>query len=161
MTLRYTSVATVAGLYPMVGSVTTLTSADLYKFAYDAEAMVDGYVARLYDTTSTAGIPLLEALATDITMYNVLAKRIFTQERLKDSGWPDRFKEAKDTLKEIAEGTISLVVSGGTLNSVRTDRAQIWSTTKGYVPTIAELDERLHRVDPDKIDDLESERDVP
>ena len=92
---------------------------------------------------------------------NVLARRVFTQERMKESTWPQVFKEALGQLEEIAKGSIQLVGSDGTLVPTLSGNREMWSNTKDYHPTfvdgLSDLDQ-FH--DPDKIDDLEDDKDL-
>lgn len=157
----YTTVARIYDVLPRLETdVTDLTSAQIVGFIEDAEAEINAMVANLYTVPIAGGPPLLRAVATDMALYRILSRRLFTQERLQNSVWPDRFKEAQDLLKEIASGKTPLVDSGGTLVGNRRDVARVESNTMNYHQTFSELGGLDHFIDPDKIDDLEDERDL-
>jgi phage gp36-like protein len=158
----YTTVSRVYLADPQVGSVSDITSATIATvFIADAEAMIDSYLAKYYTTpVSVAGVtfPVLTAIATDITLYRILSHRVFTQERLKNSPWPDKFKEAIKWLEGIADGSITLVASDGSIAPDLQTNVEMWSNTRTYIPTMSELPEEQSNVDTIKIDDLESDR---
>ena len=61
MALRYTSVARIYDLEPMIGSLTEITSAILVTaFAEPAEAEMNARLAWLYDVPVSSGVPVLE-----------------------------------------------------------------------------------------------------
>src|SRR3990172_2218432 len=125
MVLTYTAVERIYDIEPELREVSDLTSAQVVKFAEDAEAEINGAVARFYVVPVLGGPPLLTAVATDIAIYRILSRRVFTQERMKDSTWPDRFKESRDILAKVASGEFSLVDSVGTIIGGRTDVAKV------------------------------------
>jgi phage gp36-like protein len=160
--VKYTTVARIYEHDPMVGSVTDITSAVIADvFIADAEAEVDSALGRFYTLPiSVAGVtfPLLTAISTDLTLYALLSQRIFTQEQLKDSTWPDRFKEARTLLDQLASGARLLIDSSGQLLADRADIAEVWSNTMDYVPTMSELDPEYSSIDSEKSEDLSSDR---
>ncbi len=161
MALQYTSVNRIYDLEPMIGSVTTLTSSQiLTAFAEPAEARMNAVLARNYTVPVDGTVPILQSLADDISVYFILAKRIFPAQRLKDSAWPDRFKEALTVLDDIGSGKTILVNSAGTLIGARTDIADVKSNTSGYQSTFHEGADVDQVQDPDKIDDLLDARDL-
>lgn len=155
----YTSVDRVLEQEPMLGSVTTLTSAHMFTFVQDAEAEVDATIALRYAVPVTGEPPILRTVATDLAIYRIL-RRFYTQERLKDSVWPQAFKEARDTLKMLAEGSKLLVDTSGTLIAARSDVDEVWSSTEAYHPTFHEGPRGSHIVDEDKLEDIADERDL-
>jgi phage gp36-like protein len=162
----YTTVDRVLQADPQIGSVSDITSSQIATvFIADAEAMIDSYLAKYYTTPVSAAnvtFPVLTAIATDITIYRILSHRVFTQERLKNSVWPDRFKEGIAWLEGIAQGGVTLVgvnsEGGGVVQPDIATNVEMWSNTIGYHPTMSELDEEYSTVDSEKIDDLELDR---
>jgi phage gp36-like protein len=152
MPVSYTSVARMLERFPEFGSVTTLTSAQLYGYAADAEALVNAKIARHYALPLAVTPPLLETVSTDIAIYYTLAKRLFTQERLNASPWPDRYKEALAILDQIATGQVTLVGTDGSLVAARTDVAEVWTTTQRFTPTFHEGPWTTQIQDADKIE---------
>lgn len=158
--VSYTTVSLMLTTLPDLGSVTTLTSAHLYTYASQAEALVNARLARHYSLPLATVPPLLEAVSTDIAVYYALVKRLFTAERLNASPWPERYKEALETLEGVADGTLTLVDTAGTIIGARTDIAEVYSTTQGYTPTFHEGPWTTHVQDDDKIEDETDKRDI-
>lgn len=159
----YTSVDRMKLVLADLGSVTTLTSQQMWTFGIDAQAEMNARLARLYTLplmTTTVTVPILTALATDLAIYRVLSRRLFTAERLAASPWPDRYKEAQRTLEQIATGEVLLVTTSYTVIDGRTDIAEVWSTTKDYVPTFWEGPPGTSVVDEDKLEDGANARDL-
>ena len=70
----------------------------------DAEAEIDGYVAAQYGVPILAPIPrLLKALAIDITVYKLYARRQRVPDDVKDM-----YREAMRKLEQIARGILLL-----------------------------------------------------
>lgn len=163
MAVKYTTVARLYQHDPMIGSMTDLTSLQLADvFITDAEAEIDSWLVRSYTipiSVAGATFPMLTAIATDLALYGVFSQRIFTQEKLKDSTWPDRFKEARTMLEMLASGKMLLLDSSGTILGDRSDVAEVWSNTMGAIPTTSELDPEYSVVDPNKQEELASDRD--
>ncbi len=159
--LAYTSVDRLYDILPEVGSDSTLTSAQiLTAFAIPAESEINARISRLYAVPVPGVVPLLEAIADDLAMYRILSRRIMTRDMLKDSGWTDRFKEARETLDAVATGKTLLVNSAGDLIGSRTDVAEVRSNVSAYQPTFHEGSDLDHVIDKDKIDDILSDRDL-
>ena len=158
----YTSVDRVYDVEPMIGSIDDLTSSQvLTAFIEAAEAEINARIATHYVVPITGSVPLLVAIADDLSIYRILTRRIFTQTQLENSTWPDRFKESMDTLALIAKGEIKLVDSAGTLIGARTDVAQVRTNNMNYQPTFHEGGDWVDQVkDHDKTDDLLDDRDL-
>lgn len=159
MALNYTSVDRIYDIEPMVGSVSDLTSAQIVTFAEHAEAHVNAKLARSY-SVPVAGAPVLDAISTDLAIYRILSRRIFPQDRLQNSDWPDRFKEAEELLDALASNEVLLPSSDGTIVAQRTDEAEVKTTTEGYHPTMWEGPWTEQIQDADKIDDQSVDRDL-
>ena len=162
MPVSYTTVSLMVMTLPDLGSITTLTSAHLYGYAEQAESLINAKIARLYSLplTAPAKIDPIWKIATTVGIYYTLVQRLFTQERLNSSPWPDRYKEDMALLDQIATGEIPLVDGSGTIVGGRTDVAEVWSTTKDYEPTFHEGPWSLQIQDEDKIEDELDKRDL-
>lgn len=155
----YTTVSNMLAVVAAIGSNSNLTSAALHGAIVNAEALVNGRIARQYSLPiASTPVPLLTAIATDLSLYRVLAMSVFTQEQLKDSQWPRVFKEAMATLDQIAAGGLSLVDSAGAIVSPRGDLAPALSSTSDYLPTFTELEPVDWVQDSEKLDALRDER---
>ena len=89
---------------------------------------------------------IIKSLAEDIASYFVM-RGLYSGKSPSINEWIDKYKEAKETLEKIAEGTLQ--IEGITLKI-----GTIQSTTKGYKPTFDERDETNWKTDPNKLEDL-------
>ena|SRR6185295_1454218 len=158
---EYTSVDRILDLEPDVGSVSNLSSQQVNDvFIKPVESYIDGRLAKLY-TVPITNCPVIQGIADELTLYKILVLRVFTRQKLKDSTWPDRLKNAEDTLKMIADGTLSLVDSSGTDIPVNTTNgAFAFSNTQGYNQTFDEGDSLSQDRDQNKLDDIRAKRDL-
>jgi len=147
----YTSVAAVLALVPMVGSVTSVMSADIVTFINAAESIVNAKVSKAYTVPVTPAPPLLETLTVDLTVYRLLSLRFFTQEQMNRSVWPDRFKESLAILNDIGAGKVPLLTGSGTVIESDKGAAAMSSSTLNYQQTFTEDDPERSFVDTDKI----------
>jgi len=159
MALTYTSVDRIHTMVPQIGSLSTLTSAQTVELAEYGEAELNARIVKMYSVPVSGTVPLLQALATDLATYQVLAKRVFTNERLKDSAWPDRFKEALETADKIGDGDLLLTDENGDVIGANTSTSQLKTTTDGFTPTFTDsinFKDMTH--DPDKVEAQQDER---
>jgi phage gp36-like protein len=159
--VSYTSVNMVNITLAEIGSMGTLTNSAILTNASAAESMINAKIAHRYSIPITGvTVPVLETLATDMTIYRILTGRIIVDE---EHPWFQRFKDSKNTLKDIAEGKMSLLTSSGDMVGERGDEAsgsQVWTNTMDYPPTHWEGSWTSHNQDPDKIEDEADERDI-
>ncbi len=161
MALKYTTVERIFDVEPMIGSLTDLSSGQIVTaFAEPAESQIDAAIVRNYDLPISGTVPLLQAIADDISIYRILSRRVLTSQQLKDSAWPDKFREAMEDLARISKGDVLLVDDTGNELTTRADLAQVSSNTKNYNPTFHEGSELDWVRDPNKIDDILSDRDL-
>lgn len=161
MALAYTSVSRIFDLEPQLSSVTNLTSSQIVTaFAEPAEALINALISTNYDVPVVGTVPLLQALADDISVYRILSRRIFTAQQLKRSVWPDKFKESLDTLNLVAKGQVRLVNSAGDFIASRSDVADVKTNVDTYHSTFHIGGQLDQVIDPDRIDDDLVERDL-
>ncbi len=158
MGVTYTDVDRVFDTLPDLKTDTDLTSAHMVIFIEDAEADINAKLRSKYDVPVLGEVPLLKSIATDCSIYRVLSRRIFTQERLENSVWPDRYKECVETLDALAKGELTLVDSAGTIISADTTAESFQSTTKGDHQTFWEGGDFEQIQDSDKISDERNRR---
>lgn len=158
---NYTSVDRILLDVPGIGSVTNLTSQAICDaYIVPAESIVDAKISRLYTTPVLPPPELLITLATDIAIYRILSRRVFNAQQLKDSVWPSRYAESLEMLDSVADGSITLVDSGGTPIEGRSEGAVATSNTKDYVHTFNEDEPVDHVQDQNKLDDIADARDA-
>lgn len=159
MSTSYGSVSRVLLELPMISSMSTVSSAQLEAYIENAEAEVNGMLATNYTIPVTgSGVPpVLVTIVTDLAIYKVL-RRVFTQERLRESSWPQQYKDTMNLLAKIAAGDVPLVNPDGTVVEASTAQAQVWSNNQGYLSTFHEGHTVDQIKDEDKIEDIESDR---
>jgi len=89
---------------------------------------------------------IIKSLAEDIASYYVM-RGLYSGKMPSTNEWIDRYKEAKETLEKIAEGTLQI-------EGITVDVGTIQSSTKDYKRTFDERDETNWETDPNKIEDL-------
>lgn len=156
--VSYTTVDRIYETLPMIGSVTKITSAQIALQAGNEQARINVCLVERYTLPLNVDVPQLSQIATDMTIYNIVAKRMFTAKRLEDSPWPEVYKESLDRLNDIKNGKSVLVNSADQIIAPRTDEIIMESNTMNYEQTFSELGPLDQIIDPDKVDDLESAR---
>lgn len=89
---------------------------------------------------------IIKSLAEDIASYYVM-RGLYSGKMPSTNEWIDRYKEAKETLKDIAEGRKQI-------EGITVKVGSIQSSTKDYKRTFDERDETNWKTDPDKLEDL-------
>jgi len=130
-------------------AVTDVPSALLAKAIIKADAEIraafsSDLLAALDALETTPAI--IKSLSEDIAAYYVM-RGLYSGKMPSTNEWIDRYKEAKDILKNIAEGTRQ--IEGITLKV-----GAIQSSTKDYKRTFDERDETNWKTDPNKLEDL-------
>jgi len=113
----------------------------------DAEVRAAFSVDMLNAIDAASPLPdIIKSLAEDIASYFVM-RGLYAGNTPSINDWIDRYKEAKETLKSIANGTTQI-------EGITVEVNEIQSTTKGYKPTFDERDEIHWDIDVDKLADL-------
>ncbi len=89
---------------------------------------------------------IIKSLAEDIASYFVM-RGLYSGNTPSINVWIEKYKEAKDTLKEIAKGTLQI-------EGITVDVGTVQSSTKDYKRTFDERDETNWKTDPNKLEDL-------
>ena len=92
---------------------------------------------------------IIKSLAEDIASYYVI-RGLYSGKSPSSNEWIEKYKEAKATLKDIAEGTKQI-------EGIAVDVGAIQSSTINYKPTFDERDETCWEVDSEKLEDLEND----
>lgn len=154
----YSTVENVQLVLSAIGSVTSINSASIAALIGRGQARVDARLARRFEVPFAGPPPIIETITTDLAAYEIL-RRLFTAQRMNNSEWPDRFRDADKLLQELADGKAEIVTASGTVLQGRNDVAEIWSSSENYLPTFHEGPIGTQVRDSDKISDLLSERD--
>ena len=133
-------------------SATEVPSALLAKSIIKAEAEIRA----AFSSDLLAAIDALEitpaivkSLAEDIASYFVM-RGLYSGRSPSINTWAEKYKEARETLKDIAEGRKQI-------EGITVDVGAVQSSTKDYKRTFDERDETCWETDPDKLEDLEDD----
>lgn len=155
--MTYTANSLCYATLPALLSKTNITSSELSGYINKAEAIVNGKLAMRYTVPITDPCPLLETLATDLSVYFSL-RRTFSQEKKNESEWPRTYKDSLQMITDIGAGKMILTNSAGAIIAQRTDIIDVWSNNMDYEATFTE-DDMINQVDDsDKIDDIRDAR---
>ena len=130
-------------------SATDIPSALLTKAIVKADAEIRAaFSSDLLAALDALGtVPaIIKSLSEDIASYYVM-RGLYSGKMPSTNEWIDRYKEAKDTLKEIVEDKKQ--IEGITL-----EMGTVQSSTKDYKRTFDERDETNWKTDPNKLEDL-------
>lgn len=159
--LQYCTVAQIQEAHaPLASSLTDITSAQIALAAWRGEADIHAKLAAQFTLPFTYAIPTITQIAIDLGIYYSLRHK-YTGDTQEENPWIDRYKDANELLDLIAKGDGKLISSSGDMVPKRSGFNESWSNTMNYIQTKTELDPSEERIDPDKIDDLRAERDVP
>lgn len=153
----YTSVDKVLLTTPAVNSITNITSGGIAHYIDRAETLINARLAGQFTVPLSSNIPILEMIATDLAIYEIISKRASTMTKDTENDWPSRFKKAETILSDILSGDIVLYDNTGALVSRKTN-ASPWSNTMDYAPTFREDDFEESHVDFDKLEDIINDR---
>ena len=133
------------------------------QYAGDVEAEINGRIATRYALPLAAECPILTAIATRETIYRIAVQRALVQFPPAQQGAHPlqvQHRDDQKLLDLIASGSIKLVDASGAQISADVTQAEIYSTTKDYLPTFHEGSWAEMIQDPDKLDDIEADRDL-
>jgi len=153
--VSYTNASVMQMTLAEIGSISTMDNSLMLHHASMAETLINAKIAKKYTLPFTVQIPLLETLATELAIYNVLTSRITIKA---EHPWFQRYKNALKTLDDVADGKLDLITTAGAVVAEGSGRGEIWSSNKSYIPTFHEGNEYDQIQDSDKIDNLEEER---
>lgn len=78
----------------------------------DADAEIDGYLAKRYDVPMSSAPRVLNKFSKDIAVYNLMS-RIGIDEQDRDKTYLNRYQSAIKFLEGVAKGTINIGTGGG------------------------------------------------
>lgn len=155
--MPYATVPEVLNTLPQIGSVSVITSAQIFTATVRADSIINAKLSKRFTVPLSPAPPILTTLCCDLSVYRLLV-RFFSGEQQNDSDWPDRYKEAMELLEEIANGGLQIVASDGAVIAPSVGADVAWSNTQGYTPTFNEDGDLSSVIDEDKLDDLDASR---
>lgn len=121
----------------------------------NAESLVNAAVAPNYSISDFTAIPpLLRKLTEDIAIYNVIKATGYRADDRNE--YLDDFERAMDMLDSIRKGETKLTYTNGSDIPVLSNK--ILCDKSDYTPIFNLDDPTSWEVDPDQLDDIESER---
>jgi hypothetical protein len=159
--VSYTSVGYIGSAFPAVFSAANVTSAVVAHYAGMEEAIINAKLAKLYALPFTQEVPLLTALSTDLTIAAILTKRTaahFTTEQNQANPFIATRKRAMDMVEQIAKGELALLSASGQIIETSNEGIEVWTSTMDYKSTFHEGRIEDMIVDPDKLDNILSDR---
>lgn len=154
---RYATVDEVNALVVGVGSASNPTSATRESWIGQVEGEVNAKLSDKYTVPFTDIPPIIKTITQDMTQY-MIQRSIHTADHPTVSDWTERFLDARALLDSIAKGETSLVNSAGTVVSAITTQKGVESTdSEDFKPVFDVRDPLSWRIDPDRIDALDSE----
>jgi phage gp36-like protein len=154
----YTDLNTIFAAQPDVASIDAV---QIEEAAGEAEAEINGYLARLYVLPLAPPVPpLLTTLATNIAIYKVYTAVTFSRpQRDVETAWAERYRAAIAILLKLASGEMLLIGADGILIPTLAETAGVaWSNTMRYHPTFGEGNVDGFFVDRNKLEDEASRR---
>ena len=161
--VSYTSVGVVNSAFPMIHSVSNITSAIVAAYAGTVEAEINGRIAGRFALPLTVECPLLQAIATRETIYRISVQRALIQFPPAQQGQhplQTQHRDDQELLKMIASGAIKLVDASGAQIAWDTSNMPVYTTTMDYEPTFHEGPWVDMIQDPAKLDDIKADRDL-
>lgn len=156
MPASYTTVENVYEASIAIQSATTVTSAHVCNMIGKAQAEMNSCLVRHYALPFTQEVPALTALCTEGATYFAL-RRLFAQAAKNKSTWvDDHRKQWEEGLEALKDGAMDLTDADG--GEIARSGVLPWSNVDTYEPTMTERGPLHDVVDPDKIDDLNNER---
>lgn len=161
--VSYTSVSRINSAFPMIHSVSNITSVVVAQYAGDVEAEINALISKRYALPLTVECPILTAIATREAIYRIAIQRALVQFPPAQQGQHPMLTQHRDDQKlldRIATGDIQLVDNAGAVIAGDTSQVEVYSTTKDYLPTFHEGDWGDMVQDEDKLDDIEADRNL-
>ena len=95
----------------------------------DADAEIDGYLAKRYDVPMSPAPRVLNKFSKDIAVYNLMS-RIGIDEQDRDKTYLNRYQSAIKFLEGVAKGTINIGTGGDTQEQAAGRGFQIQSSQR-------------------------------
>ena len=153
----YTNVAQIFATAPEVGSNTAVTSSLIEQAIGLVEAEINQKLSKVYDLPFSVEIPMLQVLATRMTLCELLGGTLNIGSRIDDTKHPllANYCRARGDLRAIVKGETSLVDNSGQViaDRVSANAVVVSDGFEDYAPTFLGTDFIESEIDPDFIDD--------
>lgn len=131
-----------------------LTDTDIDFFIIQAEAEINGRIAKAYDLPFSSTPAIIKSITIEFSVIKVLS-RFFTHETDgKGKSWPqERREEIYKILEQIAAGEIILLDASDSIIAMKSEANSIYSDTYDYTPTFNHLAISQQKIDSDRLED--------
>lgn len=159
----YTGIGSIHALYPAINTAqnTGLSSVVVLGFIDQVEAEINARVAKKYTLPFTNGCPILAAIATREAIFRIAIERGLVHFPPAAQGRaPLAVQHDMDQklLKEIADGSVSLLDNSLAVIATDITQIEIYSTTMNQNPTFHEGPWTDQVQDEDKLDAITAAR---
>lgn len=134
-----------------------LTNSEIDEFIRDTMNLVNGKLSQRYSVPFPISVnslpPLVETITKNLTLVSIMERKGGDIPE-----WISKRQERFETiLNNLAEGEMTLVLSGGTViaGELSSTLSQVDHSMANYVPTFNMLGGEYQRIDPDRLDDEE------
>lgn len=156
--MAYTDALKLREMFPDLGTDDEVGPELIASSIAMAQGEVNGHLGRRYALPLPTTCPLLEKIAAELAIYQILTARPFTAPpRPVETAWQARYNAAVAMLIRIGEGEMVITDAAGVVIP-QTTVARALSSTQGYVPTFGEGPDQGFIVDRNKIQDELSRR---
>lgn len=94
-------------------NTTNITTTTITAYLSDADSVINGYIADVYDLPLSATCEMIETIARHITVGLLYANEYGEESQGTDKGWKGRLDWAMDLLKQIQDQKLKLYDSSG------------------------------------------------
>lgn len=161
--VSYTTVGLVSSAFPAIASASNINSSNIAQYAGMTEAELNGRIAKRFTIPLTVECPMLTAIATRETIYRIAVQRALVHFPPAQQGQHPmqiQHKEDQKFIEMLVEGEMELLDSSGAVVAAAAAVSEFYSTTKDYVPTFHEGAWGDMVQDPDKLQDILTDRDL-
>ncbi len=147
--------------FPAIASASNINSSNISQYAGMVEAEINGRLSKRYTLPLTVECPMLTAIATRETIYRIAVQRALVHFPPAQQGahpLQTQHKEDQALIQSIMDADLQLLDSSGAVIAMDITQMEVWSTTKGYNPTFHEGAWGDQVQDPDKLDDIQTDR---
>lgn len=155
--MAYSTVDNLMTTYPRLAT-TNATSQTMFSWLSRASNYIDGYIAQVITLPVSPTPPILQALSEDLAFAMFMRRHV--SDLRKETSLVQMWEDIHDTLKGIQQGTVDVLAADGSSVTLLGGTAPMvpWSSLKDYTPTFGIGDITDAVVDPNRLDQEDSDR---
>ena len=138
----YTTVDQVYERYPMMGSVTAITSLHVLSAIGAVQAKIDAVLSRRYAVPFDPLPPVIAVIAGDLVTLRLFETRVMGNpgkalDQAQAKEWTEQWRGSGKLLDQLAKGEIQLPSGSGTLvDQTASGTGEVWSNTSTTTPSL-------------------------